>query len=287
MTKTFFVGIGAAKGGTSWLAEYLSQHPEVAFSPIKELHYFDAMYCQEHSAFWNNRWEKIRTQFAKKYQAAPDDKLKQKLRCLDLRLAMVEDPSVYRQYFSELLKNHHKAFGEITPAYSLLPETGFKAIIELYPDAKFILIMRDPALRYLSQIQFSQTIRKIQGKDTQVDFDPNFKAIEFLENTSYTARSDYKSTLEALLSTTDPDNLCTLFYENIFSDAGTREIQKLCSFLNISFQPPDISRKVNPSHSMEFDPEVISRVTRHFSPIYEYVFQKYGDAVPGSWYSCR
>tara|TARA_R110001599_G_scaffold353231_1_gene591127 strand:+ start:213787 stop:214650 length:864 start_codon:yes stop_codon:yes gene_type:complete len=284
MTKTFFVGIGAAKGGTSWLADYLGQHPEVAFSPIKELHYFDAMYCQEHSAFWNNRWAKIRAKFTKKYQAAPDDKLKQKMRCLDLRLAMVENPTVYRQYFDELISDHHKAFGEITPAYSLLPESGFKAIIELYPEAKFIFIMRDPAMRYLSQIQFSQTIREIQGKDKALDFDPNSKAIEFLENTSYTARSDYKRTIESLLRVTTPDNLCALFYENIFSDVSTRELQKLCNFLKISFQSPNISRKVNPSNSMEFEPEVIRRVSDYFSEIYEFVFTYYGNEVPETWH---
>ena len=30
MTADFFVGIGAAKSGTSWVAEYLREHPDVA-----------------------------------------------------------------------------------------------------------------------------------------------------------------------------------------------------------------------------------------------------------------
>jgi len=47
MTADFFVGIGAAKSGTSWVAEYLREHPDVAMSPIKELHYFDARFCPQ------------------------------------------------------------------------------------------------------------------------------------------------------------------------------------------------------------------------------------------------
>ena len=285
MTKTFFVGIGATKAGSSWLAHYLGKHPEVAFSPIKELHYFDAIYCREHSANWNNRWAKIHSELSTKYQAAPDDKLEQKLRCVNLRLEMVEDATVYRQYFEELIRDYHKAFGEITPAYSLLPESGFKAIIELYPNAKFIFIMRDPTFRYLSQIQFSETILEIEGKNRELHFDPNLKAIELLENTAYTSRSDYKRTIESLLSVTDPRNLCTLFYEKIFSSTCNREIQKLCNFLDISFQPPDIERRINQSTSMEFDSGVIGQIKDHFSQTYDYVLMKYGDAVPASW--CR
>ncbi len=39
-----FVGIGAQKTGTTWLADYLAYHDQVCFSPIKELHYFDTKY---------------------------------------------------------------------------------------------------------------------------------------------------------------------------------------------------------------------------------------------------
>lgn len=36
--KLFFLGIGAAKSGTSWLYDYLTSHPDVAPGPIKEMH---------------------------------------------------------------------------------------------------------------------------------------------------------------------------------------------------------------------------------------------------------
>jgi flagellin-specific chaperone FliS len=46
MKQQYFVGIGAQKAGTTWLANYLDAHPQVAFSPIKELHFFDAVFLK-------------------------------------------------------------------------------------------------------------------------------------------------------------------------------------------------------------------------------------------------
>src|SRR5690606_19757405 len=129
----------------------------------------------------------------------PDQGLEEKIRCVRLRLKMVSDPPAYREYFSALVDSHHKAFGEVTPAYALLPEAGFKAILELYPEAKFIFIMRDPVDRYLSQIQFSKTIRKIQGYSPATDFVPDFQALKQLSNPAYIRRGDYRRTIETLV----------------------------------------------------------------------------------------
>ena len=36
-----FIGIGAQKGGTSWLHTNLEKHPQIWLPPMKELHYLD------------------------------------------------------------------------------------------------------------------------------------------------------------------------------------------------------------------------------------------------------
>ena len=38
-----FLGIGAARSGTTWLHENLRHHPQVWVPPAKELHYFDLL----------------------------------------------------------------------------------------------------------------------------------------------------------------------------------------------------------------------------------------------------
>jgi len=41
---TAFFGIGAMRAGTSWLGQFLRQHPDCGMAPLKELHFFDVRY---------------------------------------------------------------------------------------------------------------------------------------------------------------------------------------------------------------------------------------------------
>ena len=68
--ENFFVGIGAQKAATSWLVDYLKGHPQVGFSPIKELHYFDAEYCPDHCGSYHG---KMVSRLAKTASTAPID----------------------------------------------------------------------------------------------------------------------------------------------------------------------------------------------------------------------
>lgn len=284
MRAKFFVGIGAAKAGTSWITEYLSRHPEVAFSPIKELHFFDAMFCGADSAHWNTRWSNILPELTGKYRESPSVELQEKIRCVRLRLDMIEDFSLYRRYFDLLIGDEHRAFGEITPAYSLLPETGFHSITELYPDARFVFVMRDPVDRYLSQIQFSQSVRELEGGAPIENFDPDAKALDNLDNPAYTARGDYERTISTLLRVTSRSNVLVLFYEHLFdTQRSAGQLAQLCDFLEISFQAADSGRRVNQSRPMKFDRSVVAKVKSRFSNTYEYVSKNFGDSIPDSW----
>ena len=45
--KIDFIGIGAPRCATSWVAQCLMEHPQVCFSSKKELNYFDKEYKYE------------------------------------------------------------------------------------------------------------------------------------------------------------------------------------------------------------------------------------------------
>ena len=56
-----FMGIGAQKAATTWLAQNLRQHPDVWIPPRKELHYFDhseANPSANHGA-WESRFGRL------------------------------------------------------------------------------------------------------------------------------------------------------------------------------------------------------------------------------------
>ena len=52
-----FLGIGAQKSGTTWIAEMLSRHPQIQFPAGKEVHFWDLHY---HGGYdWYNRFFKV------------------------------------------------------------------------------------------------------------------------------------------------------------------------------------------------------------------------------------
>lgn len=284
MKANYFVGVGAAKSGTSWLANYLSVHPDVAMSPIKELHYFDARFCPEFCGHWDKEWAAVQEKLKARSLTDQSEELREKLRCVALRLEMIPQPQKYVQYFDALVTDSHRAFGEITPSYSLLPARGFAGIKALYPDAKFVYLMRDPVSRFLSQIKFIQRLRSVQGKKPLEKFDANQKALGLLSNPEYVNRGDYQSTIETLFEVAGEDQVCVLFYEHLFSaDTQELELRKLCEFLNVSYRPADISSRINAGDELHFDEDVKVAIRARFASTYNFVEEHYPIRAPASW----
>jgi Sulfotransferase family len=151
-----FLGIGAPRSGTSWLAKNLSRHPKLWVPPLKELHYFD--YRINEPSFG----APLRRLFAKQQHA--DDwypwvwryQLKTRLQAhwsdFDPRIAwwdfrfFARSPSD-RWYASLFEQAKGRVSGEITPQYSILDEATVAHIYKLMPSAKIIFLMRNPIER--------------------------------------------------------------------------------------------------------------------------------------------
>ncbi len=110
--NTFIVG--AAKAGTTSLYEYLSQHPQVYMSPVKEPHYFS--------------------------RVRPSDSQKRFIK-------PVLDPGKYAELF--IGAQGSKIIGEASPSY-LSDLDAARRIKKASPDAKIIIILRDPIERAYS-----------------------------------------------------------------------------------------------------------------------------------------
>jgi hypothetical protein len=105
-----FVGIGAPRSGTTWVAECLSDHPQINLSKEKEVDFFSS---QDHFVeLFNlrNRWDK--------------------------------GIEYYKTLFPEL-KTQHKVSGEFSVSY-LSDEKAPGRIHEFFPDTKIIVCLRKP-----------------------------------------------------------------------------------------------------------------------------------------------
>ncbi len=119
--RTFILGIGAQKCGTSWLAHYLRNHPSVAMSAPKELHYFDTKWRPDIAG------------------PAPD-----------FVREIISDGRPYFDTLARPIASGRPYFGEITPSYSVLPADAFAEIRHLHPNTRVIFLMRDPVARFQS-----------------------------------------------------------------------------------------------------------------------------------------
>lgn len=114
-----FLIIGAAKCGTSSLYDYLMQHPCVGKSLTKQIHFFDRYYDRQTS------WYKV---------------------CF---------PFVWEKFFIEKIKGKKFATGEATAHYMTHPLAAKRAY-EVVPDAKIIIMLRNPVDRAYSHYQMEK-----------------------------------------------------------------------------------------------------------------------------------
>ena len=282
----FFVGIGAQKGGTTWLGKYFTSHSQVGFSPIKELHYFDGKYRRDLSprhrlnkderAF---RWHVERLgKMIEKAGELPTPSEFEKIRCRSLRLEMMFDENRYVDYFDYLRGDGIATVGEITPAYAMLRANGFEAIKRLFPDAKVLFSLRDPMARFWSQLRMHETRR---GK---TEFSAEAMLDAAIEDPQYTLRTDYGRTLTELYKVFDKEAVSVLFFEHLMNpDSHSDELGRVNDFLGISHQPSSLEKRVNASKQIPIDPDIQTAIVRKFAPVYETIFESFGDRVPDVW----
>ena len=292
--RTFLIGVGAAKAGTTWLNDYFRGHPDVFVSPIKELHYFDCIFLDRvgFARRWPARLASIEARIdrlEKNPRTEKDEELQKTLKSLTdraeamtKRLEFFSDSETshknYINYFKHFAKKE-KVIGDITPAYGTLPEAAFKAIKKLHGKRKIVFIMRDPIERYYSQLRMTER---------QAKRDPNKKMktalerfIPVLNREHRHERGNYRGTIERLEKTFKEDELFFCYFEELFTE---ETVKKLCAFLEIAFVPGEYGTKSNPSpKDSAIPPAMIKEAKEKFMPQYEFCKAKFG-RVPKEWH---
>ncbi|MEM7441020.1 MAG: sulfotransferase domain-containing protein [Pseudomonadota bacterium] len=267
MGKTFLLGVGAHKAGTTWLYEYLFQHPQVAMSPVKEMHFFGYRDC--------GAWEWPITHFRKKLKRrmAHDAETgrQRPYGPLRERIRMQGDIEKYRGFFRRRIGEAH-VFGEITPAYCHLPAAEYAFINSYFKNTKVIYLMRNPADRHWSHMRFSAGAETVEELEAQVD--------ETLGKLKYRERNDYASTLANLAQAFQPDQVHFEFYERLFTPEA---LERLCQFLNIDPMPAAFDRASNVSVKMPLSPELRAYIAAALKDQYLAVDTAFSGDVPDNW----
>ena len=276
--KTYIVGIGAQKAGTSWLHRALSAHPQIAMSGLKELHFYDA-----HHGTPEMRWDETaqRERLAAAMRQTGDrpellhnPAFRTRLDGLRFRQRMFDEPGMYAKYFQHLARETHRAFGEITPAYAALPLEGFRAMRDFHPRIRVIFLMRDPVSRLWSA--FKHACRESSATPTVERF------AEYVERPRPRARSDSAATLGKLERVFQPGEVWIGFYETLFCEAS---MDSLAEFIGVSRFEASFETRVNaaPRKTEPIPPQIRELALRHTTVSYRACVARFQASIPDAW----
>jgi hypothetical protein len=243
-TSPDFVIVGAQRCGTTSLFRALAQHPAMIPNVInaKGVHYFDTSYDQDDAWYFAH--------FASKAER-------------EKHSARVGQKAIA---------------GEASPYYLFHP-AGAERMARTIPDAKLIVLLRNPVKRAISHHlhmvwEGHETVEDI---DEALDLEP--KRLEGIEQRllsdstfvsrphqhfSYAARGHYASQLERLYAHFDRKNVLVMATETLTGDSKT-SLGKIQEF--IGFEPDasiDLGKR-NASSKFEPRPETIKRLSDEYA----------------------
>lgn len=274
----FFVGIGAQRCGTTWLSQYLREHPEVGFSPLKEIRFFDSKYIPELHGIVRNR---LQTRLALRGLAGEAVRRPFHVPGMAWHLRGVRnhDDRHYAAYMRVVARGK-KIGGEISPSYALLDEHAIGEIERLLDHPLYLFSLRNPADRLLSEASFR---RNRLGKETDVASDDIRTLVA--RRLEESAHLDYKGAVERYDRVAGRDRLRVFFYEELFDPATQqRVLDGITAFLGISPKPGDVDKRVNASPKFtKGDDAERPEVVRALAAQYRFAEERFGDALPETW----
>jgi hypothetical protein len=229
-----FIIIGAQKSGTTSLFYYLAQHPQLVPSYAKEVHYFDGGVNPKVDNF-------------KKGEAW------------------------YRSHFPlrRNINQYQKIF-EASPLYLFNPLVP-KRIAELIPEAKLIVLVRNPTERAIShyfheQRQNRETLSMMEAFQAEeqrlesVIKSNNYKNDIFIHH-SYKSRGLYYEQIKSYLQHFSREKILILNSEKFFTEPEDN-LKRVFEFLEVDLEFS--VKDLNPCH-------IASNKSKVSSDIYEYL----------------
>jgi hypothetical protein len=223
-----FIIAGTQKGGTTALAKFLTQHPQICMAPVKEVHFFD---------------------YDRNYYAP--DTLDNSQHSLSVG-SVGSDVSGRKpnyDYYHSFFPNYsdQPAVGEATPIYMYLPWVAPR--LHAYnPNMKLILILRNPIDRAYSHyhmelarqwewLPFPVAIR-LEPLRLRLAFNPEAERSP-IRTHSYVDRGFYSRQIQNLLKYFDRQNLLILLNEELQSHHA-ETLKRVYEFLQVdpAIAPP-------------------------------------------------
>jgi len=235
--KPDFFLVGAAKAGTTSLYHYLRAHPDIYLSPIKEPNHFAT----------DIRPDRIRPALRRALDGNLD-RFRKSDGHLHIHIALVTDRTEYLELFSAA--GNARAAGECSVSY--LPSAEAAGNIRQFnPDARIIMVLRDPIHRALSQYRMDRKIGSIDVDfETAVREDLAKTGPAWGEQRNYYWNGMYAGQVKRFLNLFPREQVKIILQEDLKANTR-REVSDVFSFLGVD---PDLDTSVDNTFNRAQEP---------------------------------
>lgn len=205
ITKPNFFIVGTPKSGTTSLFNYLEDHPEVFVPKIKEPHFFS--YPEIVSTYY--------------------------------KTTIINSQESYNNLYKHA--NGYQAVGDLSSSYLFNSQSAIR-IKEFNPEAKIIVVLRNPVDRAVSHYLMDYNLNYIQKPLLEVlrNKEQNNKFY-----TQYVELGFYEKQLKPYFDVFHPDKVLILLSDELFSNTE-KTVSRIFGFIDVD--PtfiPDFSKKYN------------------------------------------
>jgi hypothetical protein len=280
-----FICIGAQASGTSWLYQQLKKHPGFAFPNRKEVHHFDRKNFIQRSTGNIDRlidifklsgslldgFKLLINRVQRRYRILRYGTLKKerklKYSTYKKRKIVLESDSAYISIFDTTLIT-----GDITPAYSTLPDAKVEQMAKLLPNAKIIFLIRNPIDRNWSAYR-----KKLKQKAYKEYTELEMKY--FFNQNGVVERTNYLATIDRYTSYFGKQNILIGFYDAIIAEPDVL-LSNIIEFLggdpDIAHPQDQVKKIINESPKSDIPADIELFLKDKYTPLIEALSRRYG-----------
>ena len=282
MITKLFLSVGAMKAGTTWLHHQLASHPEIFFTPEKEVHFFADPNGIDGPMTIQQRVERFKRVISNIDPNCINPRVRGNIAWYGRRyLAKTINPNWYRNLFTGISEDQYAA--DFSNLYCLLDPQQWKLVRDVGQKIRVVYTMRHPLERLWSHIKF----QSIYSGTEFVDEKASVKVWkDILERPAVIRYGDYEAALKNLTMNLHDHELLVLFFEDVHQDpkVALRMIESFLEIDNGEYSDEKLGAIVNPTSASPI-PKNLAKAAKAFHARQVRLVSELGYEIPESWMS--
>ncbi|MDM7859708.1 sulfotransferase [Alteromonas sp. ASW11-36] len=257
--RSFILGLGHQKCGTSWLHKYLCESDLFARGFKKEYHVWDRL----DTPLFKDKREKLtwRTFFKSNLMRA---------------YKMEHSEGYYFDYFDRLIGNNKLIGADITPSYSGLSARRLEYIKRNFAerdiDVKVVILTREPLSRIKSAVRFNLDRKDYTEGINVGETDFEKALLQYYKSEHCTLRTQYQNIILEAAKVFNPEDIYVGFYENMFDED---EVKRISQFLQVEPKYEFVKVRVNKTKNTVMETKSDTLIKEFYADTYAYFYQNY------------